>query len=352
MAKSVTVSAPGKAHLIGEHAVVGGEPAIIGAVGRRLYLTVSTSKDVRYADERFGSDRTWPLDDVRNTTKEAYSLWSECAHSKPINFGPLGSRLKANQFEDYLKAAIGQTLRAYVPEGELGGVTVRILNKGGLPSGSGLGSSSALAVSLAKAVADVYGKTPTTEELNSLAFSIETLMHGTPSGGDNTASTYGGLIWFRKATPTNEIKSLRGEVPYSLENFALVYTGKPEKTTLELVQLVREKPEFERRVRFRAIGEGTTLMLEALKRRDYDGVRRIMGFAQENLAALGVSTPAIDALVESVKKVGGAAKLVGAGGGGMVLAQADDKGALLRKIRDAGYEPLDADFGVEGVRLE
>ena len=177
-------------------------------------------------------------------------------------------------------------------------------------------------------------------------------MHGTPSGGDNTASTYGGLIWFRKATPTNEIKSLRGEVPYSLENFALVYTGKPEKTTLELVQLVREKPEFERRVRFRAIGEGTTLMLEALKRRDYDGVRRIMGFAQENLAALGVSTPAIDALVESVKKVGGAAKLVGAGGGGMVLAQADDKGALLRKIRDAGYEPLDADFGVEGVRLE
>ena len=155
MAKSVTVSAPGKAHLIGEHAVVGGEPAIIGAVGRRLYLTVSTSKDVRYADERFGSDRTWPLDDVRNTTKEAYSLWSECAHSKPINFGPLGSRLKANQFEDYLKAAIGQTLRAYVPEGELGGVTVRILNKGGLPSGSGLGSSSAFAVSLGIGVGDV-----------------------------------------------------------------------------------------------------------------------------------------------------------------------------------------------------
>ncbi len=39
----VTVSAPGKCHMIGEHSVVYGEPAIIAAVGLRTTINVEKS---------------------------------------------------------------------------------------------------------------------------------------------------------------------------------------------------------------------------------------------------------------------------------------------------------------------
>jgi len=40
------------------------------------------------------------------------------------------------------------------------------------------------------------------EEINDVAYEGEKGYHGTPSGIDNTASTFGGLIWFEK----NDVK--------------------------------------------------------------------------------------------------------------------------------------------------
>ena len=37
----ITVSAPGKLHLMGEHAVVYGKPAILAAVSQRLFVTLN-----------------------------------------------------------------------------------------------------------------------------------------------------------------------------------------------------------------------------------------------------------------------------------------------------------------------
>ena len=43
--KSIRVSAPGKLHLLGEHTVVYGKPAIITAVDRRCFITVAPRED-------------------------------------------------------------------------------------------------------------------------------------------------------------------------------------------------------------------------------------------------------------------------------------------------------------------
>ncbi|KKR34083.1 MAG: Mevalonate kinase, partial [Candidatus Gottesmanbacteria bacterium GW2011_GWC2_39_8] len=40
----ITISAPGKVHLLGEHTVVYGKPALIASLDKRLSVTISASK--------------------------------------------------------------------------------------------------------------------------------------------------------------------------------------------------------------------------------------------------------------------------------------------------------------------
>lgn len=44
----LTVSAPGKVHLLGEHAVVYGRPALIAAINYRLYVSIQFQQDKKF----------------------------------------------------------------------------------------------------------------------------------------------------------------------------------------------------------------------------------------------------------------------------------------------------------------
>lgn len=63
---------------------------------------------------------------------------------------------------------------------------------------SGIGASAANCVSLARALAHAQGKSATEEEINAAGYAGEKGYHGTPSGIDNTASTYGGVLKFQR----------------------------------------------------------------------------------------------------------------------------------------------------------
>lgn len=336
------VSAPGKVHLIGEHAVVYGEPAIFAAVGLRTSVAAEKSGKVVYRHAGLDHNDSWSIDEVMSATEDMLRLWNTCAAKG--NFSELLLKTKENRYENYRKAAVGIALKN-LRIGE--GISLEIQSQ--LPAGAGLGSSASLAVAAVQAIALEYGKAVSKEKINSIAFETEKLIHGNPSGGDNSACCFGGLIWFQRPST---IMSLKEKIPYRLENFVLAYTKKPEKSTGELVQGVRNLDESCRNPRIREIGRLADEMRGVLENRDFSRMKEIINRNQQLLAGLGVSTKEIDELHEAVKEIGGAAKLCGGGGGGIVLCYHEDKEKLKKTIESFGYESIEAELAVEGVKTE
>ena len=137
-----------------------------------------------------------------------------------------------------------------------------------------------------------------------------------------------------------------------LAGFVLVYTGEPNKTTGELVQQVRQLPEPVRDPLVKELGKMEAEMKEALKKKDTQTMKIIINKTQECLARLTVSTDTIDKIASEVRQMGGAAKLCGAGGGGVMLCWHPDTVKLTALIKTLGFESLQASLAVEGVRVE
>lgn len=338
----IKVSAPGKVHLIGEYSVLYGEPAIIAAIDKRCYIEAEKSDKVIITSRELEKTFTFQLQEIQDFTAELTKLWDECYTKK--DFSKLFSKMNENLLVNHVKIAVGKTLERL---GIKAGISFEI--KSDIPIGAGVGSGAALAVAIVNAVSDLYGKKLTLEEVNGIAFEIEKFAHGTPSGGDNSACCYGGLIWFQK---TSAIKSLKEEIPYKLENFVLVNTTKTKKATGELVQLVKNLDESFRNGRIEKISKLTYEMREVLKNKNFIRMRDIINEVHKNLAELGVSTIELDELAFAVREIGGAAKLCGAGGGGMMLCYHENKNKLLNAIKGLGYTPIETQLGVDGVRSE
>lgn len=335
----IKVSAPGKVHIIGEHSVVYNKPAIIAAISRRCYVTAEKSRGITVKSPVLDGGVSFSAKEAKSLAGNADRLWGECFAKK--DFMPLFKEMKKSR-ENVLKAGIGKILS------ELD------VNKGasleidsGIPFGAGLGSSAALAVALPKAIAELNGKKLSLDELNDISYKLEQYSHGTPSGGDNSTCCFGNIIWFQK-----EPRMIKTVDVGKLEGFVIVYIKKPEKTTGELVQLVRNLDEDYRSKRMDAISKATEEMLPALKSKNGKKIKQLMNIAQENLAELGVSCKEIDEIAEAVIGIGGSAKLCGAGSGGTMLCYHEDANKIKETIKQLGYEPMEVELGVEGVRKE
>ncbi len=337
----ITCSAPGKTHLIGEHAVVYGEPAIIISVGKRAYISAEKSENVKIYAQDINQSGEFSISELKEFTEKLQQLWDKCFETK--NFSPLYSLLK-NEHLGHIEAMIAKTM----DELDLNSGFKLQINSD-IPIGSGLGSSAALSVAVPKVLSELFKKNLTLDEINQVAYKIESLAHGTPSGGDNSICCYGGALWFKKGTP-NVIEPLH--LDFTKKNFVLVFTGIPKLTTGELVSNVRSlDPEY-RDPRVKKIGEYTYEMRKCLVKPDFTRIKELMNLAQELLAELGVSIDVIDRIHKAVKEINGGAKLSGAGGGGYMVCYHEDLTLLDQTIRNLGYIPEHVELGVEGVRTE
>ncbi len=162
-----SASAPGKIILFGEHAVVYGRPALAVPV-THVQATATVT-----ANSRRG-------------------IWIEAPNIE------LTSELSRLPPDHPLAAVVNTTLTA-LNISHPPACTVYIQST--IPVASGLGSGAAVSVAVLRALSAYLGRPFSDEQVNRLAYEIEKLHHGTPSGVDNTVITFARPVYFVKGKP-------------------------------------------------------------------------------------------------------------------------------------------------------
>lgn len=195
------------------------------------------------------------------------------------------------------------------------------LNFGGdLCCASGIGASAAQVVSLSRAIGIALPKTLTEDEINAAGYEGEKGYHGTPSGIDNTASTFGGVLRFQR-TDTEPIfvkKKLK-------EPMRIVYasTGITASTSA-VVGDVRAKKEADEDWFAGLLAKYVNLAQrgeEALDAGDIPLIGKLLDENHQLCQELTVSCKELDELVNAARAAGAiGAKMSGTGRGGLMLA--------------------------------
>lgn len=281
--------AHGKAILIGEHAVVYGQPAIALPL---LSITVHVT--------------IWPAGD-----EDAL----DCAYYRgPLRQAP--SNLSG------LRTLIEETRRALPPQYRAMAVAIATT----IPPGYGLGSSAAVAVGVVRALYDWHQRPLMEEQLLALVHVAESHAHGTPSGVDAWAASSDRPLWF--------IRGHQPEViPLSRPLFLVVANSDSPGSTRDAVRQVRESRDHvvRRLGPIERIGELTQALKPALVSGDYDYVGVLLTEAHRQLADLHITTAHVDSLVSAAIRSGAlGAKLTGGGAGGSIVALAADRAQQLK----------------------
>jgi mevalonate kinase len=285
----ISSSAPGKAILCGEHAVVYGQPAIALPIG-----AVSATATV----ERGG---------------EAGVV---------IETPDVGGRLHLRARPDHPLASLARETLAAInaPQHE----PLKIVLRSTIPIGGGMGSGAALGAALVQALAAYHGAQLDPATVSALVYASERFYHGTPSGIDNTVVSFAQPIWYqrdREGAPRLEPLVLGGELTLIIAD-----TGMRCPTHVT-VGKVRERRAAEPEVYdtiFVSIGRIVEAVRSALHNGDIRSAGALLDENHRLLQALGVSTAELDRLVGVARQAGAlGAKLSGGGGGGIMLALTD-----------------------------
>ncbi len=302
-------SAPGKALLCGEYAVLEGAPAVVAAVDRRVSVR-------------------WTESSVQMPPEVEATLQSA-------------------------RALLGPTARALI-------VDVSELQRGGIKIG--LGSSAAAAAATAAAAFAARGRnlaeSTTLREVFACALEGHASIAPQGSGVDVAASTYGGFLRFSREGDAIEARPL--SLPKGLQ-IRLVWTGHTARTS----ELLRQVHELRRddpgrySLCFERLSNLSGEFASAFEAGRPEAILATAASYASAMGALGeaAGAPILDARLqratELATRFSGAAKPCGAGGGDVAIAFFLDVGAArgfeLACERE-GLHPIDVSWGAPGVR--
>ncbi|KAG8772538.1 cystathionine beta-lyase [Ceratobasidium sp. 428] len=399
------VSAPGKVILFGEHAVVHGVTAIAAAVDLRCYALTTPLPDSRSVSltlsDLGASTLAWDIDTL--PWEAASPIGALTGTSGPTVLDvklvtALEAVLDAGKLEGRVRGAAMAFLYLYMA---MGGGDVRpsfnITTRSALPIGAGLGSSASYSSTVATALLLLYSRlslppsplptsTDTSDpapphlhishsgrralpqsfaaEANAWAFIAETVLHGNPSGVDNTVAVFGGGLGFTRAG-FGERKGVEMIPAFKSVRFLLTDSKVP-RDTKQLVagvgKMKEEKAELVGDVlkRIQAISDEAQRALgdpELERARMLSGLEALMDENHAHLVTLGVSHPVLEEIKGITANRGLHTKLTGAGGGGCAVTLIPDDftndkmESLLSDLRSAGFEPYSTAIGGSGLGI-
>lgn len=283
---SAIASAPAKVILLGEHAVVYGQPAIAIPVSS-LRASVSVTFD--------------------SQGKETLRIFSDDASVSGMTVPSVDG------VEDALVTAV--RLATERLEIELSGATITIHSD--IPVASGLGSGAAVTTAIIRALAEVVSKKLPEDEINAMVYEVERIFHGTPSGIDNTVIVYERPIFFVRNHPFEQIQ------PRQPLHILIGDTGIRASTkhaVTDVRHLLETQPEQFQPI-VAAIGGLVWQARNCIEHGQIDQLGNLMMRNHELLQSLTVSSPELDRLVRAALDAGAlGAKLSGGGRGGNMIA--------------------------------
>jgi len=306
----------GKVILLNEHFVVHGVPGIVSAMDSTAEAEVKklNSGEIIIRDEREGS--------------KGYAEKKKIQQKESI---------------DRMLQAMGINPKE---------VSLDIWLGGNLPGFSGIGASAASSVAIARATVEELGMNLSDERINEIAYEAEKAYTGNPSGIDNTAATFGGLIWFRKnlSGGPNKIEKLNIERPVEI---VMGNTGIVADTK-EMVAGVAERKKKNPEKYEKIFQQAEELVFEARKYLEEFNLKRVGELMNEDhtlLQQIEVSCKELDHLVNMALEKGAfGAKMTGGGGGGCMVALTPGK-ELQEKVALAmekeGFKVLRTKIGIK-----
>jgi len=225
----------------------------------------------------------------------------------------------------------------------------KITLAGDLVAASGVGASAASCAAIARAFSDELGLNYSDEKVNEVAYEGEKGYHGTPSGIDNTAATFGGLIWYKREGLSQLMEHMKLKKPVEI---VMGNTGIVADTKL-VVAGVKERKENE--------PEKYASIFKIAERLAHDARRQLEAFHLEEvgvymdqnhelLQQIEVSSRELDMLVDLARNNGAfGAKMTGTGRGGYMVALTpggDLQERVAQAIEKKGFQALRTTIGV------
>jgi mevalonate kinase len=257
---AITVSAPGSLMLLGEHAVLHGHHALVGAINRRITVSLFPIEKAEVRIVSALGSYECPLSDLADHPSLRFVLQAIRQHVAQL---PSGFELK---IESEFSADIG------------------------------FGSSAAVTVATHGAVLNwILGEAPAPKTVFEQALQTVLAVQGRGSGADLAASVFGGMVGY---TTAPSFEPVTVAVPLTA-----VYCGYKTPTPeviLKVEQLRAEDPRKYERI-YREMDVCAVSAVEGLRRHDLPGLGTLLNRNQQLMDELGVNTPELREIVDALQ---------------------------------------------------
>ncbi|KAL3631643.1 hypothetical protein CASFOL_024627 [Castilleja foliolosa] len=379
----VRARAPGKIILAGEHAVVHGSTAVAASIDLYTYVSLRFPTPADNEDalklhlKDVALEFSWPVGKIKDVLPEMGSHYASSPSTCSLEtLKAIASLVEEQNIpEANLELVSGVTAFLWLYTSIHGNKPAKVVVTSELPLGSGLGSSAAFCVALSAALLalsesakldfshqswQMFGDSEL-ELVNKWALEGEKIIHGKPSGIDNTVSTYGNMIKFK----SGQLTRMNTNMPLKM----LITNTKVGRNTKVLVAGVSERTLRHSTAMssvFNAVDSISNELAAIIQSPVSDDlaitekeekIGELMEMNQGLLQCMGVSHVSIETVIRTTLKYKLSTKLTGAGGGGCVLTLLPTllSGTVVDKViaelDSCGFHSLIAGIGGRGLEI-